>query len=221
MGDGKEVVIGGLIGAIKIAATKKPSRNGHSKYVNFDLEDSTGVVRCIMWPDDYATHGDKIKKDAIVLIRGRNDAKSREPNIIVNKLMTLEQAEKEYTKRLLVKFRRGFHTEADMKRVRDALLRFPGKTPVVVVIDTWQEAESNGHASNGNGHAENGHSNGTATLVAPAPRASLKCYLTVAHAVSAGTDLRRELTTLLGSEGFRFEAGSATPISGNPPPDNY
>ena len=216
MGDGKEVVLGGLIGAIKIASTKKPSRNGHSKYVNFDLEDATGVVRCIMWPEDFAVHGEKVKKDAIVLIRGRTDSKGREPNIIVNKLMTLEQAEKEFTKRLLVKFRRGFHTEADMKRVRDALLRFPGKTPVVVVIDTWQEA-----GTNGNGHAENGHSPGAATAVATATRMSLKCYLTVPSAVSAGTDLRRELSTLLGSDGFRFEAGSATPISGNPPPDNY
>ena len=220
MGDGKEVVLGGLIGAIKIAATKKPSRNGHSKYVNFDLEDATGVVRCIMWPEDYAVHGEKVKKDAIVLIRGRTDSKGREPNIIVNKLMTLEQAEKEFTKRLLVKFRRGFHTESDMKRVRDALLRFPGKTPVVVVIDTWAEPGTNGPASHGNGHAENGHTNG-ATAVATATRTSLKCYLTVPSAVSAGTDLRRELTTLLGSDGFRFEAGSATPPSGGPPPDSY
>ncbi len=210
MGDGKEVVLGGLIGAIKIAATKKPSRNGHSKYVNFDLEDATGVVRCIMWPEDFAVHGEKVKKDAIVLIRGRTDSKGREPNIIVNKLMTLEQAEKEFTKRLLVKFRRGFHTETDMKRVRDALLRFPGKTPVVVVIDTWAEAGTNGHA-------ENGHSNGTTS----ATRTSLKCYLTVPSAVSAGIDLRRELTTLLGLDGFRFEAGSASPPSGSSSSDSY
>ncbi len=211
MGDGKDVVIGGLIGAIKPAATKKPSRNGNSRYVNFDLEDATGVVRCIMWPDDFATHGEKIKKDAIVLIRGRIDSKGREPNIIINKLMTLEQAEKEFTKRLLVKFRRGFHTEADMKRVRDALLRFPGKTPVVVVIDTWQEAETNGHTLNGNGHAENGHANGAATAIATGPRTALKCYLTVPNAVAAGNDLRSELTILLGSDGFRFESGSASP----------
>ncbi len=209
MGDGKEVVLGGLIGAIKIAATKKPSRNGHSKYVNFDLEDATGVVRCIMWPEDFAVHGEKVKKDAIVLIRGRTDSKGREPNIIVNKLMTLEQAEKEFTKRLLVKFRRGFHTESDMKRVRDALQRFPGKTPVVVVIDTWAEAGTNGHA-------ENGHSNGTTS----ATRTALKCYLTVPSAVSAGIDLRRELTTLLGLDGFRFEAGSASPPSGSSSSDN-
>ncbi len=218
MGDGKEVVLGGVIGAIKIAATKKPSRNGHSKYVNFDLEDATGVVRCIMWPEDYAVHGEKVKKDAIVLIRGRTDSKGREPNIIVNKLMTLEQAEKEFTKRLLVKFRRGFHTEADMKRVRDVLLRFPGKTPVVVVIDTWAESGTNGQTPNANGHSAVDPANG-ATAVVPT-RIPLKCYLTVASAVSAGTDLKRELTNLMGQDGFRFEAGSATQTSHNTQSDN-
>ena len=208
MEDGKECVLGGMIGAIKLAATKKPSRNGHSRYVNFDLEDSTGVVRCIMWPDDFATHGEKIKKDAIILIRGRIDARSREPNVIINKLMTLEQAEKEFTKQILIKFRRGFHSETDMTRVRDLLLRHPGKTPVILVIDTWEEPGSQGSDSNGNGH-----SNGT---TATTNRTLLKAYLTIGSAVSAGSELKQELTAILGPEGFRFQAGSASGGSPNP-----
>ncbi|RLS57853.1 MAG: DNA polymerase III subunit alpha [Planctomycetota bacterium] len=216
MEDGKEVFLGGMIGAIKPAATKKPSRNGNSKYVNFDLEDSTGVVRCIMWPDDFANHGEKVKKEAIVLIRGRIDAKSREPNIIINKLMTLEQAEKEFTKRLLVKFKRGYHTGDEMKRVRDALFRYPGKTPVVLVLETWEETAN----SNGNGPDRNGDPHDHAHGAGTATRTPLKCLLTMGTTVAAGADLKRELSMLLGSDGFRFEAGSAT-SAGGPPPDNY
>jgi len=210
MEDGKECVLGGMIGAIKLAATKKPSRNGNSRYVNFDLEDSTGVVRCILWPDDFATHGEKIKKDAIILIRGRIDARSREPNVIVNKLMTLEQAEKEFTKQILIKFRRGFHSETDMKRVRDLLQRHPGKTPVILVIDTWEEPAAS--------HGANGHSNGHGESTAVASRALLKCYLTIASGVSAGSELKHELTSLLGADGFRFQAGSAS--GGGPSPSD-
>src|SRR5690606_13974103 len=61
--DGTEVVLGGMISAIKKAATKKPSRNGHTKYVNFDFEDPQGVVRCIMWPEEYARLGDKVQPE--------------------------------------------------------------------------------------------------------------------------------------------------------------
>ncbi len=218
MEDGKECVLGGMIGAIKLAATKKPSRNGHSKYVNFDLEDSTGVVRCIMWPDDYATHGEKIKKDAIILIRGRIDARSREPNVIINKLLTLEQAEKEFTRQILIKFRRGFHSETDMQRVRDLLLRHPGKTPVVLVIDTWEETSprqgTNGHDTNG--HTGNGHPPGATA----AGRTLLKAYLTISAMVAAGSELKQELTAILGPDGFRFQAGSAHAGSGSAPSEN-
>ncbi len=55
--DGDEVMLGGMVGAIKKAQTKKPSRNGHTRYVNFDFEDETGIVRCIMWPEDYRPSG--------------------------------------------------------------------------------------------------------------------------------------------------------------------
>ncbi|MEZ6147690.1 MAG: DNA polymerase III subunit alpha, partial [Planctomycetaceae bacterium] len=83
--DGDEVRIGGMISAIKKAQTKSPSRNGNSRYVNFDLEDAHGVVRCIMWPDDFALHGEKIVADAICVIEARIDKRSREPNLIINK----------------------------------------------------------------------------------------------------------------------------------------
>ncbi|MEZ6057178.1 MAG: DNA polymerase III subunit alpha [Planctomycetaceae bacterium] len=139
LNDGQEVLIGGMVSAIKRAATKNPSRNGNSKYINFDLEDPKGVVRCIMWPDDFATQGEKIDSDAILIVKGRIDARGREPNIICNKVMTLEEAEKEFTKQIFIKFVRGMNTEDEMKRVRDVLSRFPGKTPVAIVVETWMD----------------------------------------------------------------------------------
>ncbi len=54
IGDGKDVLIGGTGLVDQEGGHQKPSRNGHSKYINFDLEDPTGVVRCIQWPDDFA-----------------------------------------------------------------------------------------------------------------------------------------------------------------------
>ncbi|MFG0294365.1 MAG: DNA polymerase III subunit alpha [Maioricimonas sp. JB045] len=211
--DGKEVTIGGMISSIKKAATKKPSRNGNSRYVNFDLEDASGVVRCIMWPDDYARAGEKVVSDAIVIVKGRIDARGREPNLIVNKLLTLEEAEKTFTKQVAIKFRRGYHTEEDMRRVNDILSRHPGKTPVVLVLETWPEengASAPAGGLNGNGAGNgNGNGNGTATLAPPAPpesRRRLRCFLSTQAAVSAKPELKAELTEALGEGSFRFTA---------------
>ena len=193
LGDGAEVLIGGMIGSIKKATTKKPSRNGHSKYVNFDLEDDKGVVRCIMWPDDFAREGELVQAEAIVLVKGRIDARGREPNIICNKLYTLDAAAKEFTKQVTLKFRRGYHTEDDLHRVRTILAEFPGKTPVALAVDTWLDSPADDEP--------NGDGNGK-----PANR--LRAWLTIPMQVSARPELKAALETVLGNDGFRFQSAA-------------
>ncbi|MCA8998661.1 MAG: DNA polymerase III subunit alpha, partial [Planctomycetaceae bacterium] len=209
--DGKEVVLGGMIASIKKAQTKNPSRNGNSKYVNFDLEDATGVVRCIMWPDDFANDGEKVQQDSIVILRGRVDSRGREPNIIVNKLFTIEDAEKEFTRQVALFLRRGFHTEDDMKRAREILNRFPGKTPVVLVVDTIEEA-TNGTNGNGNGHHDGNDSNGSGPSGNAQPNGNgtgrLRAILSTSLQVSARPELRQELRDALGENWGRFQGPS-------------
>ena len=138
--DGQEVVVGGMVSSIKMATTKKPSRNGNSRYANFDLEDAAGAVRCICWPDDYARMPELIKSDQVLIIRGRIDARGREPNLIVNRAMTIEKAEREFAQQLCVKFRDGYTTGDDIAAVRKILQTHPGKTPVAIIVETRDEA---------------------------------------------------------------------------------
>jgi DNA polymerase-3 subunit alpha len=232
--DGTEVIIGGMISALKKATTKKPSRNGHSRYVNFDLEDATGVVRCILWPDDFAHHGEKVTADAIRVLEARVDRRGREPNLIASRVHLLEEAERKFTRQVAVKFRRGLHTEDDMRRVRDVFARHPGATPVVVLVETWEDESTgprepavtgsdrtgpNQHGRTepaGNGRpesqalAEEEHSahaagNGNRPKGDPPPRSGrLRAVLTTPTMVSANGELRADLERLLGTDGFRF-----------------
>ncbi len=134
--DGTEVLLGGMIASIKKAATKKPSRNGHSKYVNFDLEDPSGIVRCIMWPEDYARLGEKVQPEAVVFIKGKVDRRSREPNVIVNQMFTIEEADKNFTTQIAINFKRGLHGEREMSRAKQILESNPGKTDVILIVDS-------------------------------------------------------------------------------------
>ena len=143
--DGTEVLVAGMIGSIKKAQTKKPSRNGHSKYVNFDLEDPSGIVRCIMWPEDYARLGDKIQPEAVVFLKGKVDRRSREPNLIVNQLLTVEEADKNFTTQIASNFKRGLHGEREMTRAKQILENHPGKTDVVLIVDTPDQNDPSQH----------------------------------------------------------------------------
>ncbi len=202
LGDGKDVTLGGMIASIKKAQTKNPSRNGNSKYVNFDLEDAQGIVRCIMWPDDFADAGEKVVTDTIVVVKGRVDFRGREPNVIVNKLLTLAEAEKEFTKQVAIRFQKGLHTEDDMKRVRDLLSRYPGKTPVTIVVETSDP--KNAHSSENGG--SNGHVNGNGAANGLNGSGRVRAMLATSLTVSARSELKEELKAILGEGGFRFQA---------------
>jgi DNA polymerase-3 subunit alpha len=135
-GERPEVLIGGMISAIKKATTKKGG-----KYANFDFEDDSGSVRCIIWPEQFAKYGELVKAEQIGFVQGKVEVRGSEPNLIVDRILTVDEAEQEFTQHLAIQFRRGLHTPDDMVRVRETLRRFPGKTDVVVVIDSADEAE--------------------------------------------------------------------------------
>jgi len=142
-------------------------------------------VRCIIWPEDYARAEEKVVPEAICIIRGRVDRRGREPNVIVNQFLTPEEAEKQFTKHLSVTFQRGFHTNDDITKTRDVLSRHPGKTSVFFVVDSVDEETPGGHLR---------------YFLMPPQQLKVSC----------NAELSEELSSVVGSENFRFHADNKT-----------
>ena len=193
LADKTDVRLGGMISSIKRTNTKKPSRNGHTRYANFDFEDEKGIMRCIMWPEDFARLGEQVQPETICFIEGRVDRRGREPNLIVNNLITLDEAKKKYTDQLAIKLQRGFHSEADVIRARDIMARFPGRCDVAIVIETFDEKNPS-----------------LKQTVMFKPGGNMK--------VSADPTLARELQELLGPGNVRFVSMQKKRASGNGAP---
>ena len=115
--DGESVTVTGMVGAIKIATAKKANANGQNRYANFDLEDPTGIVRCIAWPADYSRYEGLITQERIIVVQGRVDRRGREPNLIVNRMFSLDDADKEFTSQVAIKFEQGLHHRGDIESV--------------------------------------------------------------------------------------------------------
>ncbi len=139
--ENQEVLLGGMINAVKMAATKKPSKNGKTRYANFDFEDVRGIVRCICWPEDYARHEEEIKPETICFLRGRVDRRGREPNLIVNEIVSIEDAKRKFTEQVAIKFQNGLHGDQDLMRVHDVLKRHPGRCEVVLVVESVNQQD--------------------------------------------------------------------------------
>ena len=217
--DGVPVTIAGMVGSIKIATAKKTNANGLNKYANFDLEDPTAILRCIAWPSDYDRFKELITTENIVIIQGKVDRRGREPNIVINRIMTLDQADKEFTSQVAIKFERGLHTLEDVENVRKILSHYPGSTDVVLVVDSLQQSSSGAECGQTDGNVVIS-TDGAATAVAEPESATstetgnkrIRYILTTGKdcQVTVGREFQQALRDTIGEEFYELKATTAS-----------
>ncbi len=128
-----EVLLGGMMAALKFSNTKNPKPGEtNTRYVMFDLEDTDGIMRCILWPRDFAVHGHLAVADAIVAVRGSIDRRegSDEVNLIVNEIIPLDELAKRYTKGIRIRIDEQLHGEKGIDAVAEILRGYPGACDV-------------------------------------------------------------------------------------------
>jgi DNA polymerase-3 subunit alpha len=133
-----EVVIGGLVAALKLSNVKQPRPGStHTRYGMFDLEDMDGLVRTICWPEDYARLGEFIQPDAVVVVSGSIDrrAGSEETNLIVNELVPIAAIWGKPVRSVTVRVAEPGHDTSTLDRLAEIVRRHPGQTPLRLVID--------------------------------------------------------------------------------------
>ncbi len=132
-----DVVLGGMVSSVKVAQ-KKGSRPGdaNGKYAMFDLEDMGGILRCILWSEQYAEFGHLLSGDAILVIRGAVDRRpgSEEANLIVNELIPLDQVAGRFTRGLVVRVSEPVHGTAALESLHEIVRGYPGKCELQLVL---------------------------------------------------------------------------------------
>ncbi len=188
--DGEIVTVTGMVGSIKTATSKKPTASGQNRYANFDLEDPSGIVRCIAWAANYARYEGLIKTDNITVVQGRVDRRGREPNLIVNRMFSLDDADREFTTQVAIKFEQGLHTRNDIETVYRVIQKHPGSTGVILVVDSREPADDN-------------------TSDSDVASGRLRYILTTGTGcdVNVSPEFRRELLESIGEQYFEFKVG--------------
>lgn len=105
LGEGAETAVGGVVSAVNIKLTRNPRPDAPNKFAMFDLEDTSGIVRCIMWPEAYARFGEYLAGDRVVVAMGTIDKRGGgdEFNLIVQELIPVEDLERRFTRGLQVR----------------------------------------------------------------------------------------------------------------------
>jgi DNA polymerase-3 subunit alpha len=135
--NGTEARVGGMIVELQVRTANK-GRNVGRKYATFRVEDFTGAVRCILWSDEYARFQELVAPDAVHLFEGVlnwTDGRA-EPDFQIKKVLTIEEARREFTKSMVLKFAYG-DDEGSLRKI-DAvsviLKRYKGTCPVYLSV---------------------------------------------------------------------------------------
>lgn len=148
-----EVHLGGMLAAIKFSHTKNPRAGStHTKYAMWDLEDLDGIVRCIMWPEQFAEYSYLVVPDAILAVIGKVDrrAGSEETNLIVDKLLPLEEMEKQFSSGMVIRIREQEHGVSGLEKLKEIVRGYPGKKKLRLRLDlvtggqVWLDSNSTG-----------------------------------------------------------------------------
>jgi DNA polymerase-3 subunit alpha len=177
-----EVMLGGMLAAIKFSHTKNPRAGStNTKYAMWDLEDLDGIVRCIMWPEQFAEFGHLVKADAILALRATLDRRpgGDEVNLIVQELIPLDDLSARFTSGVLIRVREEEHGADALSTLREIVRGYPGNKPLKLRLELAD--------------------GGCVTLDCPK------------SSVTIDPELRRRVDELLGSGNFRLVAGSRTP----------
>jgi DNA polymerase-3 subunit alpha len=132
MSAGEEIVLAGMLTQLRFRDVKK-ARNGNSRMLRCKVEDMTGAVECLMWPDDLVRCKDAVIEDHPCIVRGTLEQK-HEPSLVLSRILTLEQAKQEMAKGLWLLMRLKQHSPIDVDALAEVLKRTPGNCPVFLTV---------------------------------------------------------------------------------------
>ena len=135
-----EVKVGGVVTALRLRNTKKGER-----YASFQLEDRTGFIEVMVWPDLYRRCMETLVLDDPILVQGRLEVGEERVQIIANDVTPLAQVSPQahLTASPEVKSRKeenggGVHlylrgpevTSRELGQLHETLLKYPGPSKV-------------------------------------------------------------------------------------------
>lgn len=96
-----EVVLGALLGSLRTTRTRK-GRNPGQKMAMIQLEDKSARVEGVLFADAYAEYEEKLERGAVLFFTGRVDRRREEPNLVVSKVVPVEEAPVKLARRLRI-----------------------------------------------------------------------------------------------------------------------
>ena len=127
----KEIRVAGIVTTIKQLRTKKDER-----MATFVLEDMTGRIEVVAFPDAFGKHGAYIREGQLLLVKGRYQGEGENRRISLSQATPLADAFETQAKRVIVRVFLPGLEEATISELKSILEAHEGKCPVFFELET-------------------------------------------------------------------------------------
>lgn len=133
MGDGQRVLLGGIVSKVRFV----PIRNGRSagqKMLIALIEDFTGSVEAIVFPDQLKKFTPLLKPDAVVFIDATVDRRREVPSLRVLEVTPVEESRRRLSREVIVRLQSTGSAHPALPGIRALCDRHRGQTPLFFVV---------------------------------------------------------------------------------------
>jgi DNA polymerase III subunit alpha len=129
--DKSVVKVAGIIESLRIKRTKRGD-----KMAVLTLEDQTGSIEVIVFPDSFERYSPLLKSDEPLLVTGTAEVDESAAKIISQEISTLEQVRQEAVRLVEMALPRAAINRELLEEIKDILFRYPGESSVQFRVKT-------------------------------------------------------------------------------------
>lgn len=126
---GPDVSIGAVIDSVREILTKKGD-----KMAFVQLQDLFGTCEVVVFPKVYQQFLPLIRKDELVFVKGKADARDETPKILADEIVKMEEVQQKFTKQVMVDLQTTGLVPELLKEIKIILQKHKGKTPVMIAF---------------------------------------------------------------------------------------
>jgi DNA polymerase-3 subunit alpha len=123
------VAIGGIVTGLRSVRT----RRGDPMAV-FMLEDESGTVETVVFPEAFAKHQQMIRADAMLVVRGRFEKDDDTCRLVASEITTVELVREKMAREVQIRLNMPPHTRATLEALAEMLSRHRGDRRVCLEI---------------------------------------------------------------------------------------
>jgi DNA polymerase III subunit alpha len=125
-----DVVIGGIIGAVRSLKTRKGDR-----MAAFALDDPHGTIEVVAFPEAFARAAALIQTDCMVLVKGRYERDEESSRVLASEIVAIDTVRERAARAVSIRLSMPPHDRSTVEAVIDALQRHKGDRRVLLEIE--------------------------------------------------------------------------------------